>query len=104
MGLSFRTSGLQTCHLTLPGKFEKCCVGGDADKMLCSYQGTFGVGLSNQPLSALMEEKLRTKGIKEGLISMKGDIKVHKDNSDDVDLIEPIAVWPQVMPIPTWSL
>jgi hypothetical protein len=41
-------------------------------------------------LSALMEEKLKTKVIKEGLISMKGDIKVHNDNSDDVDLIEPI--------------
>ena len=51
-------------------------------KMLCSYLGTLvlrkvfgkvkGVGLGNQPLSALMEEKLKSPVIKTGLIWMKG--------------------------------
>ena len=71
--------------------------------MLCSYLGTLvlrkvsdkstGDGLGNQPFSALMEEmeeKLKNRVIKTGLITMKGDLKVLNDNSDDADLTEPI--------------
>ena len=69
-------------------------------KTLCSYLGILvlrkvfdkstGVGVGNQPLSALMEEKLKDKVIKTGLITMKGDLKVHSDNSGDAVLTEPI--------------
>ena len=71
-----------------------------AGKMLCSYLATLvlrkvfdkslGVGLGNQPLSALMEEKLKNKVIKTGLITMKGDLKVHYDDSADAVLTDPI--------------
>ena len=67
-------------------------------KMLCAYYGTLvlrkvfekpkGVGLVNQPLSALMEEKLKNPVIKTGLITMKGDLKI-SDNSEEAVLTEP---------------
>ena len=71
--------------------------------MLCSYLGTLvlrkvfgkvkGVGLGNQPLSALMEEKLKSPVIKTGLISMKGDLKMSCGNADDTELTEPIDMF-----------
>ena len=72
--------------------------------MLCAYLGTLvlrkvfekekGVGVGNQPLSALMEEKLKTPVIKTGLISMKGDLKMSVDGPpDDAALTDPIEVF-----------
>ena len=42
------------------------------------FSKSTGVGLG-----AFMEEKLRNKVIKTGLITMKGDLKVHNNNTDD---------------------
>ena len=71
-----------------------------AGKMVCSYLGTLvmrkvfdkstGVGLGNQPLSSLMEVKLKNKVIKTGVITMKGDLKMHSEISDDAALTDPI--------------
>ena len=67
-------------------------------KMLCSYLGTLvlrkvfgkvkGVSLGNQPLSALMEEKLKTPVIKTGLISMKGDLKMSSEGPGEAVLTD----------------
>ena len=72
-------------------------------KMLCSYLGTLvlrkvfgkakGVGLGNQPLSALMEEKLKTPVIKTGLITMKGDLKMSSDVLGEAVLTDPIDMF-----------
>lgn len=67
-------------------------------KMLCSYLGTLvlrkvfgkvkGVSLGNQPLSALMEEKLKTPVIKTGLISMKGDLRISSEGPGEAVLTD----------------
>ena len=72
-------------------------------KMLCAYLGTLvlrkvfgkvkGVGLGNQPLSALMEEKLKTPVIRTGLITMKGDLKLSSDSLGEAVLTEPIDMF-----------
>ena len=71
-------------------------------KMICAYLGTKvlrkvfgkvkGVGLGNQPLSALMEEKLKNSVIKTGLISMKGDLKMNDDSCEAV-LTDPVDLF-----------
>ena len=69
--------------------------------MLCSYLGVLvlkkilgvsrGVGVGTQPLSSLMEEKLRDPVVRTGLITMKGDLKLScDDDSEEVNLSEPI--------------
>ena len=72
-------------------------------KMLCSYLGTLvlrkvygkvkGVGLGSQPLSALMEEKLKTPVIKTGLISMRGDLKIGSEGPDEAVLTESLDMF-----------
>ena len=100
VGFKLQDFQLVTLHCLGSLKNVVLVVPTGAGKMLCSYLGTLvlrkvfekstGVGLGNQPLSALMEEKLKNKVIKTGLITMKGDLKVHNDNSDDAALTEPI--------------
>ena len=61
-------------------------------KMICVYLGIFvlqkvfkiknGVGLGTMPISALMEEKLKSSLIQTGLISMSGDLKSSFQESD----------------------
>ena len=48
-----------------------------------------GVGVGTQPLSSLMEEKLKDPVISTGLITMKGDLK-YSDEADEAVLSEPI--------------
>ena len=72
-------------------------------KMLCSYLGTLvlrkvfgkvkGVSLGNQPLSALMEEKLKTPVIRTGLISMKGDLKMSSEGHSEAVLTDSIELF-----------
>ena len=72
------------------------CVG--SGKMIIAYYGILvmekilevedGVGLGCQPLSALMEEKLKTSPITTGFISMTGDLKHSLD--DDCSISKPL--------------
>ena len=60
-------------------------------KMLCAQLGSLvmkkvfekekGVGLGNMPLSALMEEKLKSDIVKSGLITMQGGLKSNSEAS-----------------------
>ena len=44
------------------------------------FQVENGVGLGSQPLSALMEEKIKTGLVTTGLISMKGELKLSSED------------------------
>ena len=69
-------------------------------KMICAYLGLLvlqkvfkienGVGLGTMPISALMEEKLKTSLVRTGLITMNGDLKssIHETDAFLSDPIE----------------
>ena len=48
-----------------------------------------GVGLGSQPLSALMEEKVKNPIVPTGLISMKGDLK-YSSEDEQISASRPI--------------
>ena len=70
-------------------------------KMLCAtlaplvlrkvFQKENGVGLGTMPLSALMEEKLKSPLFKTGLITMRGGLKI--DDSDEAVLSDPLELF-----------
>ena len=69
-------------------------------KMICAYLGILvlqkvfgiekGVGLGIQPLSAIMEEKLKGPLVKTGVITMSGDVKASIEENDAY-LSDPLA-------------
>ena len=68
--------------------------------MICAYLGILvlqkvfgiekGVGLGMQPLSAIMEEKLKGPLVKTGVITMSGDVKA-SIQENDAYLSDPLA-------------
>ena len=59
---------------------------------LSQYEHLLSDKINNVIQEVLQENRvgLKNKVIKTGLITMKGDLKVHNDNSDDAALTEPI--------------
>ena len=77
-------------------------------KMICAYYGILvlqkvlqiekGVGIGTLPISAIMEEKVKTGPVKTGLVTMSGELKNNVDatGESDADLSDSVELFKMV--------